>query len=39
MVEPRKRVDPTVSTKIDYRNVVIKTFIMPGSGNTKTFAT
>lgn len=38
-VQPWKRIEPTVVTKIDYRNVVIKTFIVPESGHTKTIAT
>lgn len=38
-VEPWKRVVPTIDTKIDYRNVIIKTFIVPGTGHTKTIAT
>ena len=38
-VQPWKRIEPTVSTKIDYRNVIIKTFEVPGSGHTKTIAT
>lgn len=38
-VQPWKRVEPTVVTKIDWRNVVIKTFIVPGSKNVKTIAT
>lgn len=38
-VKPWKRVEPTVVTKIDYRHVVIKTFIVPESGNVKTIAT
>lgn len=38
-IQPWKRIGPTIITKIDYRNVVIKTFIVPLSGNVKTIAT
>lgn len=38
-VQPWKRIEPTIHTKVDYRNIIIKTFVMPASGETKTFAT
>ena len=38
-VEPWKRIEPTVVTKIDYRNVVIKTFEVPRINKTMTIAT
>lgn len=38
-VQPWKRIEPTVVIKNDYRHVVIKTFRVPESGNTKTIAT
>lgn len=39
MVEPWKRVEPTVITKIDRRQVVLKTFVQPEMDTPKSFAT
>src|SRR5882757_1299880 len=34
-----QRIEPTIVTKIDYRNVVVKTFEVPDTDRKKTFAT
>jgi ADP-ribose pyrophosphatase len=38
-VEPWKRIEPTVVAKVDYHNVVVKTFEVPGTGKALTIAT
>ncbi len=38
MVEPWKRIEPTISTKIDYRQIIIKNFRLQ-DGRDKTYAT
>src|SRR5581483_5446424 len=38
-IQPWKRVEPTIVTKIDYRHVVVKTFEVPGKDKKLTIAT
>lgn len=38
-VQPWKRIEPTIVTKIDYQYVVIKTFEVPDTDEKKTYAT
>jgi len=38
-VQPWKRVEPTVVTKIDYRHMVVKSFMVPGNPKPVTRAT
>ncbi len=38
-VKPWKRIEPTIVTKIDYRHVVVKTFMVPGKDKKLTIAT
>lgn len=39
MVKAWKRIEPTIVTKIDRREVVLKTFMQPGVAQPKVFAT
>lgn len=38
-VEPWKRVEPTIVTKVDWRHIVVKTFVVPGKDKKLTIAT